>query len=176
MSEKKQGGGRKVLYMVFSVIVAVILWTYVVYIDNPTVENPITVSGIEVEFTGEETLRDNGYIVSDIDVNRLNIAFGGRIREVTQLSRENVRAVVDLTDIFNYTSPTGTHSLNYELVYDIRASSITVENASRTVIEVTVSLKLSRFKVTVALSIFSMALSVPDISTVSRLSESVPAM
>ena len=138
MSEKKQGGVRKVLYMVFSVIVAVILWTYVVYVDNPTVGSPITVSGIQVEFTGEETLRDNGYIVSDIDVRRLNIAFGGRIREVTQLSRENVRAVVDLTDIFNYTSPTGTHSLNYELVYDTRASSITVESASRTVIEVTV--------------------------------------
>lgn len=138
MSEKKKPG-KKILYMIFSVAVAISLWTYVVYIENPMLENPIEVNHVPVEFTGGEYLRDYNLIVSDVDVQELTVYFNGKVRDSSIISGMSVRAVVDLTDILSYTTPTGTHSLNYELVYDdAGSSSITVESASRPVIEVTV--------------------------------------
>lgn len=138
MTEKKRPG-KKILYMIFSVAVAIALWTYVVYIENPMLEKPIEISKVPVEFTGAEYLRDYNLIVSDVDVQELTVSFNGRVRDTTTISSMSVRAVVDLTDILSYSTPTGTHSLNYDLVYDSHnSSSITVENVSRPVIEVTV--------------------------------------
>lgn len=134
----KKSGGLKVFYLIFSIIVAIALWIYVAYVENPTVDEPVAISGIKVELEGEEILRESNLIVTDVDVERLTIYFGGRIRDVSRLSSTNVKAVVDLKDILQYTSPTGIHSLNYTLVYEESGNSVVVERMSRPVIEVTV--------------------------------------
>lgn len=134
----KKSGGLKVFYLIFSIIVAIALWIYVAYVENPTVDEPVAISGIKVELEGEEILRESNLIVTDVDVERLTIYFGGRIRDVSRLSNTNVKAVVDLKDILQYTSPTGIHSLNYTLVYEESGNSVVVERMSRPVIEVTV--------------------------------------
>ena len=131
-------GSRKILYMAFSIIVSVVLWSYVAYVGNPMLDEPMAISGIQVELTGEELLRDNNLIVSDIDLRPLTIYFGGRRNAVTQLSNTNVHAVVDLTDVLAYSTQTGIHSLNYDLVYDISSKDITVDRMLRPIIEVTV--------------------------------------
>ncbi len=139
MPENKSSGKVKVFYVIFSVVVSVALWIYVAYVENPTVSDPVAVTGIQVEFEGEDELRSNDLIVTDVDVSQLTIYFGGRVREVSKLSNTNVRAVVDLADVFQYTSPTGIHSLNFNLVYDNGVGKdVVVERMSRPVIEVTV--------------------------------------
>ncbi len=126
--------------MLFSVAVAISLWTYVVYIENPMLDAPIVFDKVPVEFTGEEYLRDYNLIVSDVNVRELSVSFNGRVRDASIISGMTVRAVVDLTDILSYTSPTGTHALSYDLIYDATgaSSSVTVEDISALVVEVTV--------------------------------------
>lgn len=138
MTEKKRTKSIKILYMIFSVAVAISLWTYVVYIENPMLDKPIEFDNVPVELIGEEYLRDYNLIVSDVDVRELTVYFNGRIRDAAAISAMSVRAVVDLSDILRYSTPTGTHSLSYTLEYDSTSSTVTVEDASRPVIEVTV--------------------------------------
>ncbi len=124
--------------MIFSIAVSIALWTYVAYVNNPVLEKPIVKNNVPVELTGEEYLRDYNLIVSDLDVKELTVSFGGRQRDATEITKMNVRAVVDLKDVLKYPSPTGIHSLEYELIYDGTSSTITVDSVSRPVIEVTV--------------------------------------
>ena len=136
MSEKKS---RKVLYIIFSIVVSIALWTYVVFVGNPMLEEPMEVPNVPIEFVGGDILADNNLIVSDVDVRELTVYFGGRIRDISRISDMEVRAVVDLTDVLRYSTPTGIHALEYDLVYDNSGTNkITVEDVSRSVIEVTV--------------------------------------
>lgn len=138
MTNNRINGKLKILYIIFSVAVAIALWTYVAYIGNPMLDEPMAVPNVPVEFEGEELLRDNDLIVSNIDVKELTVYFSGRLRDTAAISNMQVRAVVDLTDILLYPSPTGTHALDYELLYDNSGSTLTVDKVSRPVIEVTV--------------------------------------
>lgn len=138
MSANKKDRKPNILYMVFSVAVAIALWTYVVYVENPTLENPIAVQNVPIEFTNEELLRDRNLIVSGTDVQKLTVYFGGRRRDTAAIAKMDVKAVVDLSDILTYTTPTGTHALEYELQYSTNSSSLTVSNVSKHVVEVTV--------------------------------------
>ncbi len=137
--KKKNEHGRKLLYMVFSVAVAVTLWWYVSYVENPTLDSPITKSGIQLEFEGEDVLRDSNLIVSDVNVRQISVSFNGRRRDASAIANLQVRAVVDLTDVLTSAVPTGTHALEYDLFYDTGANS-TIEEAGcyPSMIEVTV--------------------------------------
>lgn len=135
MTEKKS---RKALYLFFSIAVSIALWTYVVYIGNPMLEEPVPVSNVKIEFTGEDLLRDNDLIVSSISARDLTVYFSGRLRDKTKISNLEVRAVVDLADVLDYHTPTGTHSLDYELIYDSGTSKFTVDHVSIPSVDVTV--------------------------------------
>lgn len=136
MSEKKKGG-IKILYLIFSVAVAISLWVYVVYVENPMLEAPVPVSKIPIEFTGEDLLRDYDLIVSNIDTTELTAYFSGRFRDGPKIQSLEVRAVVDLTDILRSISPTGVHTLEYDLIYD-DSGTITLDHVSVPSVEVTV--------------------------------------
>ncbi len=144
MSNNKKSGRINVVYMIFSVAVAIALWTYVAYVNNPALKSPIPVENVAVEFSGEELLRDRNLIVTDVDVKTLTVYFGGRTRDTAIITKMDVKAVVDLSDIFDYTEPTGTHALEYDLVYSASSSSLTVDHVSRPVVEVTVERLVTR--------------------------------
>lgn len=136
MTEKK---GRRALYIIFSIAVSIALWTYVVYVENPVLDQPVAVSDIPIEFMGEELLRDNNLIVSNVDVRSLTVYFGGRLRDKARISALEVRAVVDLTDVLRSVSPAGTHALKPDLIYeDSGINKLTVDSVSAPVVEVTV--------------------------------------
>lgn len=136
MTEKKS---RKILYIIFSIVVSITLWIYVVYVGNPMLEDPVAISNVPIEFTGEDLLRDYNLVVSAVDVDNLTVYFGGRLRDMTKISNLEVTAVVDLTDVLRSASPTGTHALKYELIYDDSdTGKITVEKVSVPAVEVTV--------------------------------------
>lgn len=138
MREKRKERSRKLFYMVFSVIVAIALWFYVVYVENRPFDSPIAKSNIPLEFVGEELLRDSNLIVSDVNVRQITAYFNGRYQDTSILSNMEIHAVVDLSDVLASPVPTGTHALEYDLNYD--AGNSTIEEASRSpsMIEVTV--------------------------------------
>lgn len=129
--------GKKILYIIFSIAISIALWTYVVYVGNPMLDEPMEVDNVPIEFTGEELLRDYDLIVSNIDARELTVYFGGRIRDISKVGDMEVRAVVDLTDILKYSDPTGTHALEYDLIYE-NTGTITVDRASIQTVGVTV--------------------------------------
>lgn len=136
MSEKK---GKKIFYIIFSVVVSVTLWVYVVYVENPMLDEPMAVENIPIEFTGVETLQENDLVVSSYSARELTVYFNGRLRDGPKISKLQVRAVVDLTELLKYPTPTGTYSLDYELIYDSSgADRLSVDSVSVQTVEVTV--------------------------------------
>ncbi len=138
MREKRKESSRKLFYMIFSVVVAIALWFYVVYVENRPFDSPIAKSNIPLEFVGEELLRDSNLIVSSVNVKQITVYFNGRYQDTSLLSNMEIHAVVDLADVLASPVPTGTHALEYDLNYD--AGNSTIEEASRSpsMIEVTV--------------------------------------
>lgn len=136
---KKQIDRQKVLYIIFSVVASIALWIYVAYVDNPNV--PVTVSGIPIEFKGNELLADNDLAVTNVDAERLTIRFNGRRNTVTKLSNDNIRAIVDLSDVLKSNAGmTGIYQLSYSLDYGTVSAygDIEVASASKAYISVTV--------------------------------------
>lgn len=130
---------QKVLYIIFSVVASVALWIYVAYVDNPDV--PVTVTGIPIEFKGNELLADNNLVVTSVDTEKLNIRFTGKRNTVTKLSNDNVKATVDLSEVLkSNTGMTGIYQLSYSLDYGTvtSAGNIEVASASHDFISVTV--------------------------------------
>lgn len=137
MGNNKKGGHIRIGYVIISVFVAVTLWLYVTRDLNPTQD--WTITRVPVVFNGEDFLEDSNLIVSAREVTEITVTFNGRYQDVSKLNNTNVRAVVDLTDVLTqYTAPTGTHALEYELEFDTPNSNVTMVSASKHAIEVTV--------------------------------------
>lgn len=131
--------GRKILYIIFSIIVSIALWAYVVYIVNPVLKEPVAKTNIPIEFTGEEILRDYNLIVSNKDILELSVYFGGRLQDSQRIRDLEVRAVVDLTEVLRSVTHTGTHALKINLIYeDTGINKLTIEERTADVVEVTV--------------------------------------
>ncbi len=138
MREKRKERSRKLFYMAFSVVVAIALWFYVVYVENRPFDSPIAKSNIPLEFVGDELLRDSNLIVSSVNVKQITVYFNGRYQDTSILSNMEIHAVVDLSDVLASPVPTGTHALEYELNYDAGNSTIVEASRSPSMIEVTV--------------------------------------
>ncbi len=138
MDSKHTRGSMNLLYLIFSICVAVALWAYVVYVENPTFENPRPRSGIPLEFVGEDLLRDYNLIVSGVSTNQITVYFDGRARDAEVLSDMEIRAVVDLSDVLTSSVTTGTHALSYDLIYNAGSSSLEEVSRTPSMIEVTI--------------------------------------
>lgn len=127
----------KAFYIVFSVLASIALWMYVSYIDNPDVTIPV--SGITVEFLGEDTLTDNNLIITAVDKNTVTLRFTGKRNDLSTLSNSNVTVSVDLSGTA-VAGVAGVHQLSYTVNYpdSISASDAVVTGASVDYITVTV--------------------------------------
>lgn len=114
----------------FSIVIAILLWTYVVYSENPDI--PVFVRNIPVEFTGVESLTDSKLIITDIDEEKVTLEITGKRNKVTKLTNSNMTVVVDLTDIIRDGSSAGQYHLDYDISYpnDVNPNDLTVTDAS----------------------------------------------
>lgn len=129
---------KKYFLVAFSIITSIVLWMYVTYIDNPQQTN--TVSGIEIEYKGEDALKENNLIITGTDRKTLTIKFSGRRNSIWKLNNSNVTATVDLEEIVDAGARTGIYQLSYDVNYPsgISSSSVSVEDVSSDYITVTV--------------------------------------
>jgi len=147
-AKKKRGGEHKVFYIIFSIVASIALWMYVAYVENP--EKPVTISGIQIVYSGEDLLKDNNLVVTSVNAKTLSVKFSGKRNTVSKLSNDNVSATVDLSGIVNNSAGTaGVYQLSYKLKYDgVSSTGITVTSASLDYVTVTVE-KLVTAPVTV---------------------------
>ncbi|MDD4716062.1 MAG: CdaR family protein [Oscillospiraceae bacterium] len=101
----------KAFYIVLSVLIAVVLWLYVVNVENPDIE--VTISNIPVTFTGQDILAsENLMVVSGKDAT-VTLKLQGKRRTLYQLDRNNIQIAVDLSKL----ATTGLHQQAYSITF-----------------------------------------------------------
>lgn len=87
--------GLKLLALVFACVV----WFLVVNVNNPVITK--TISGIQVEITNAEYVESLGLSASASDAGTVSVTLSGNRSEIEPLTKENVSAIADLTQIIS---------------------------------------------------------------------------
>lgn len=121
---------------VISLCTAVLIWC--VYTMNYGAQETKTFTGVEVVYTGENTMRDSlGLVVTYEDVETVTVTVSGPRRHILGLTAEDLSATVDLTKV----SRQGDKTLSYTVTFpsDVDASTMTVERKSPEYVSLSVS-------------------------------------
>lgn len=120
--QKQQSTLETVLYIVFSLICALLFWVYVTESNGGETELPL--SGVSVIYEGESSMRESrGLIISDRDTTSARVTLTGNRRTISSLVASDLRVVIDLNDIIT----TGNYSRAPKVEYlkKIDSSAIT---------------------------------------------------
>lgn len=137
---------NKFLAMIFSVVVAVGLWLFVITVVSP--ESEKTYFDIPVALQNKEILSQRGLmIVSDTPTVTLTLKSDRSI--LNELNENNIKVIADLTTV----ATPGTHDLSYTISYpgNIPAGSISVQSSSTNMINLKVENYVNNQKVPLVL-------------------------
>ena len=126
---------RKVIKIIFSILIALVIWAYVD--EEKTVDVTMNVHNLPVEFIGEETaLADSKLMLLSGFDTTVDLKLKGPRKVLWKLNKDQIRIVADTANI---KSP-GVQTLTYEVVYPdtVQGSQIQVASASIYAITVTV--------------------------------------
>ena len=138
-----QNKGRKIFYIIISILVSVFVWFYVNYTEVVT----LSVNEIPVEFINEDTtLADRGLMLLNADGTTVDLRLQVPRNIVFRFDTDQIRIVADLSSI---TAP-GKQSLAYSILYpsNITSRNVTVDSPSVRTIPVEIG-ELSRKEVEV---------------------------
>jgi len=103
---------RRILYILFAIIVSITLWVYVELTEN--VIQISSISNIEIVFKNEDILRDRNLLRTSFSPAQLTITFEAPRSEMARLAARGALTVeVDLANI----SSSGPIGLVYEIIY-----------------------------------------------------------
>lgn len=125
---------HKAFYIVLSILLAIVLWAYVVNVENPDIEK--TVSDIPVTFLGENALAEENLMVTSDKTATISLRLQGKRQTLTQLSRDNITITADLSKLMT----TGLHQVAYELrfpSYITVGGNVTILDRSSNYVDVT---------------------------------------
>lgn len=83
--------------VIISIVVAILLWVYVVGQVNPTTKKNL--SGIKVSFENEELLEDSGLALLDPGDITVSVTVEGKRADLNKIDSEDIVAKVDLYDL-----------------------------------------------------------------------------
>ncbi len=89
----KKNGALKL----FSVLLAVLMWIYVVQIENPQFE--VTVPGVSIRLVNEAQLEAKGLVIVEQNETTMNLRLKGERQSVIGLKAEDIGATVDVGNI-----------------------------------------------------------------------------
>ena len=87
----------KLFWMVVSLFISLVLWTYVTQQDNSTITR--TFSNVKVEFTGEDELENAGLAIANVDTDEVSVTLRGSRRVMGRLDSSKIAAVIDVGSI-----------------------------------------------------------------------------
>lgn len=132
MSEK----ANKILYVVLSLLLAIVFWLYVDSANGNTMRQSFT--NVPIDFIGaEDTLPSRGLMLASGGDATLDLTISGPRSVISNLRSGDIRAQVNLTSI----NATGPYSLNWTLSTpdNVNNSDITIEKYSRQTVTVQVT-------------------------------------
>lgn len=110
---------------VISVVIAFLLWLYVIQVENPTFY--VSISGIPVRFENENILTERGLVVTSRSEDSVTIRVEGKRQSVSSLDKDSVVISVDLKEI----SQPGTYSLKASVVFPDNTSTVVNKNVPK---------------------------------------------
>lgn len=131
MNEK----GKKLWYMILSLLFAVAFWVYVDNAEGNTIT--ATFNNISVEFIGEtDTLPSRGLMLAQNEKITVDLELRGPRSVITSLNSSDMSIQVDLSNI----TAVGTYPLSYRLLTpdNVNSSSVSIESASVSTVTVRV--------------------------------------
>lgn len=87
---------NKKVNMAISIVVAALIWAYVIGSINPPAESKFR--NIPVTLTNAEVLENEGLAVSKVSAEYIDLVLSGSRSDISQLRSDEIRAVVDLSN------------------------------------------------------------------------------
>lgn len=129
----------KILYIIFSAIVAFGLWLYVVTVVSPGSEE--TYYNVPVVLQNENILQERGLMITS-DLPTVNLDLSGNRTDLNKLDSNNINVLVNVASI----EAAGTHTLNYTVSYPgtVNGNDITRTGQSTNNITLTVENRITK--------------------------------
>lgn len=80
---------------IFSIVVAILCWVFIVFVTNPEIE--VEISGIPVTLSDHHSIKSNGYIVSTEMTQTVDVKLKGTRSALANINKDNIIAYVDLS-------------------------------------------------------------------------------
>lgn len=84
---------------IFSVVMAVLCWIFIIFITNPQIE--VKISGIPITLSDHQAIKSEGYIVSNAIDATVDIRLSGTRQMLANINKDNVLAYIDLSGCTN---------------------------------------------------------------------------
>ncbi len=87
---------------IFSVVVAILLWMYIVSLNNPQVEIPV--NGVDIEIRNQQNIDGNGLEVISVSDTKTTVKIFGRMTEVSAITSDDIKVFVDASEVYSANS------------------------------------------------------------------------
>lgn len=101
----------KIFWVIVSLLCSLLLWGYVSGQDSN--ETTMTLTGIQVEFKGEDSLAERNMSVYDLDVSSVNVRVKGNRSVLSKLKSSDIKAVLDVSNIQQPNDMSWTYDLEF---------------------------------------------------------------
>lgn len=128
-TDMKKLMSNDIFLRILSLVLAILFWIYIVFITNPEIEVKIT--GIPITLANHQSIKNEGYIVSNEITTTVDIKVKGTRRMLADMDRDSIIAYVDLTDC--------TDKKTYELPVSIKLPYEDISLVSSSVIKLPVA-------------------------------------
>lgn len=131
---------QKVFQVVLAVLIAIMLWLYVVNVENPT--GSARLHDLPIQIQGEEVLEENGLMVTGVSQDTMSVRLTGRKKTLMKVSRKNVTLTVDVSSV----TASGDWTLGCKISYpaNVSADSVSVSHWDDMKVTVTVEPKTTK--------------------------------
>ena len=142
MQNKMETGVKRIInsrvfWAVLSLCAALLIWTY--YTSNYGEAQTTTFYGVEVSYMGQDAMRDSlNLIVSNRDTTTVSVTLSGSRRDISRINREDLRAVVNLSNV----TQAGYRAMSYSISYPSSVNTAGIREVSRS--PQTIGLQISK--------------------------------
>ncbi len=107
---------------ILSVVIAVLLWLYIIVVLDPPVE--VEVRDLPIQFVGQEQLQNNGISVVNESATSINLKVKGSRKKMGKYDMKTIIAKVDLSGVWS----AGQHTLPVDIVVPFEHNEISYQS------------------------------------------------
>lgn len=101
-----------IFWLIISLLAALVIWVYMTGTQEEVIKR--TLNDVEVVFEGQERLQaQRGFVITDASAQTVDVVIEGRRLDVSRLSSEDVKAVINVAGITSTSNYTQDYTLSY---------------------------------------------------------------